>query len=451
MEKLIFLCDFLLVPVYLLLFYLIVRKKAKKYNGTPLKKFFYLAFWLHMIGALFISLLIQYYYGSGDSFSYYDGGEVIRDIINKNIFNLKYLFYSGKAVASAAEALGYGDRIPMQMSGNPNAVIMKISAILSYFSFNSFLVISLFFGFFSFIGTWKLFYVFQELNKGRYIQLLGYSTICTPSLWLYGSGLQKEPICIGTLGLAIFIFNKMFIKKHFSLKNLILLLLLLYIIMLVKNYIIAIFIASVAMVFFIRIFALIKNFVLRAGTITMFVFIAFIFFTNQKTQSYIDDMVSSSYSQIENFKDNYDVMQGTDENSKGGFSIGDINPTFSSLVLQSPQVIASCLFRPFIWESKKIFILFAALEGLIIFFTTLIIFFKTKFIYFFYYVFDNPYRLFCFIFSMLFALVVGYTTFNFGAMIRYRIILLPFYFFLLINIYNELSLKKDNDKYTWQK
>ena len=443
MQQVIVLYDFFLFPFYLVIFYLIVRKKATKYAGTPLRKFFLLAFWLHMLGAIFISFLMQYYYGYGDTFEYYNGGSIIRNMILKDITNVKYLFYSGKDLASAAEALGYGDKIPMQMPGDANAFVMKLSAVLSFFSFNSFIVISLFFGFFSFIGTWKLFYVLKELNGGRHIQLLGYSAICTPSLWLWGSGLLKEPICIGALGMAIYIIYKMVVKKQFSLKNLLLLVLLFYIITIVKNYITAIFFVSVLLVLVMRIFALIKSLVLRAGAMVLFLFVAVVSLMNFNMDNYMNEIVDSSYSQIENFKNNYEAVQADDENSKAGFAIGDIKPTFSSLALHSPQVIASCLFRPFIWESRKVIILFAALEASFIFLATLFVLFKTKLLGFFYYVFNNSYRLFCFIFSMLFALLVGYTTYNFGTMVRYKIIFLPFYFFLLVNMYTTIESRED--------
>jgi len=443
MQQVIVLSDFILSPFYLVIFYLIVREKSIKYNGTPLRKFFLLAFWLHMFGAVFISLLFQYYYGYGDSFGYYTGGEIIRSMINKDISAVKYLFYSGKDLAIAAQALGYDDKIPLQMTGDANAFIMKISAMLSYFSFGSFLVISLFFGFFSFIGTWKLFYVLKGLNGGKHVQLLGYSTICTPSLWLWGSGLLKEPVCIGALGISIYIMYKMFVQKQFSFKNLTMLVLLFFTLTSVKGYITVIFLVSALLVFIMRLFFLIKNLALRIGVMVFCLLMLIISLINFDADKYVDDIVYSSYSQIESFQNSYEAVQADDENSKAGFAIGEIKPTFSSLVLHSPGVIASCLFRPFIWESRKIIILFAALEALIILLATLFVLFKTKFLLFFYYAFNNPYRLFCFIFSMLFALLVGYTTYNFGTMVRYKIIFLPFYFFLLINIYTAMGSKRE--------
>jgi hypothetical protein len=281
----------------------------------------------------------------------------------------------------------------------------------------------------------------QKLNGRRHIQLLGYATICTPSLWLWGSGLIKEPLCIGPLGLAIFIIYKIFIKKKFSFKNLFLLLLLFYCITIVKSYITIIFIASVLVVLLAKFSFLIKNIVLRTAAIFIFIFIVITSLMSFDTDKYMDEIISLSYSQIENFQNSYESVKDY-EGSKAGFSFGNIKPSFGSLAVKSPEVIFTCLFRPFIWESKKVIILFAALEALLIFVGTLFVFFKTRFLGFFYYAFNNPYRLFCFIFSMLFALVVGYTTFNFGTMVRYKIIFLPFYFFLLINIYTIIDAKR---------
>ena len=443
--QIITLYNYLLFPLYLVIFFLIVRRKAKKYKGTPLKKFFLMAFWLHMFGAIFFAMLMQYYYGYADSFGYYIGGDIIRDMISKDISAVKYLFYSGQDIVSAAEALNYGDKIPITMPNAANAFVMKVSAIFSFFSFGQYLVISLFFGFISFIGTWKLFYVMQKINKGRHIQLLGYATIATPSLWLWGSGLLKEPLCIGPLGLGIFLIYQIFIEKQFSFKKLLFLFFLFYVISVIKSYITAIFIASVLIVLITRVFFAIKNIVFRLLAIFLFITISVIFLMSINTDKYINEIIVSSYSQIESFQNNYEVVQEMDEGSKAGFSIGNIKSSLSSMILKSPQVIASCLFRPFIWESGKIIILFAALESFVILLLTLFIFFKTKLVGFFYYAFNNPYRMFCFIFSMLFALVVGYTTFNFGTMVRYKIIFLPFYFFLLINIYTALDFHKNSE------
>ncbi|MBK8495618.1 MAG: hypothetical protein IPL50_11740 [Chitinophagaceae bacterium] len=58
-----------------------------------------------------------------------------------------------------------------------------------------------------------------------------------------------------------------------------------------------------------------------------------------------------------------------------------------------------------------------------------------RFFGFFRQIFGNNYLLLSFVFSMLFALIIGFTTYNFGTMIRYKIMLLPFYYFMLVQLY----------------
>lgn len=433
--------DYFLLPFYLVIFYFIVRKRARKYTGTPLKHFFILAFWLHMLGAFVFSMLMWYYYGYGDTFGYYQGGDFIRQEIIKDISSIKYLFYSGQDLYTTALSLGYADRIPLTMHNDGNAMVMKASAILSFLSFNQYLIISLFFAFFAFMGTWKLFYVMQEINGSLHLRLMGYATIATPSLWLWGSGLSKEPLCIGSLGIGVYLIYKMFIKKQFSFRNLLLLLLLFYLITVVKGYITVLFVGSIVIVILYRSAMTIKNIVFRIATILVFILSVFFSLLLIDTDKYINEMILYSYNQIENFRIGYDSVEGLD-GSKATFSIGDLNPTLSSLIFKSPAVIFSCLFRPFLWESRKIIILFAGLEAFVIFLATLYILIRTKFLGFFYYIFNDPFRLFCFIYSMLFALLIGYTTFNFGTMVRYKVLFLPFYLFLLINILTAIDSKK---------
>ncbi|HUS02576.1 MAG TPA: hypothetical protein VMY77_12650, partial [Chitinophagaceae bacterium] len=96
MQEIITPYDFVLLPIYLLIFYLIVRKKSKKYKELGLKRIFITAFIFRMAGSIFYCLLIQYYYGYGDSFGFYQGGTVLADMIQKDIASVKYLFAPAK-------------------------------------------------------------------------------------------------------------------------------------------------------------------------------------------------------------------------------------------------------------------------------------------------------------------------------------------------------------------
>ena len=122
--------------------------------------------------------------------------------------------------------------------------------------------------------------------------------------------------------------------------------------------------------------------------------------------------------------------------------MGELDGSFNNLILKSPLVIFTCLFRPFLWESKKLIILFTSLESTLLLLSTLFVMIRMGIIHFFLVIFRKPYLLFCFSISIIFALVIGFTTFNFGTMIRYKIIFLPFYYFLLVHLYSTYIASK---------
>lgn len=430
--------DFFLLPLYLLIFYLIVRKKSKKYESIGLKKTFVIAFWLRMAGAIFYSLLLQYYYGYGDSFGFYNGGNVISGMIRQDITAVKYLFYPAKDVVAAAKAMGFADSIPVSMPNDSNAFIMKLSAIVSFFTFNKYMLISICFGFFSFIGVWKLFYVFYQLNEKKQVNLIAFFVLFLPSLWFWGSGLLKEPVCLGALGIIIYLFYKNFIEKKFSKRDMIVLVVMLFILTVVKSYITAILSISFFAILIYKALEKIRIKIFRIITVVLIVFAVTITMLSIDITSYMKSFVDDSVTQLEHMQKSYQLADEMDDvGSKGAFSLSEFDPSIASLISHAPAVIATCLFRPFVWESRKIIIFFASLEALVTLLMTVYILFKTRVYYFFKYIFTQPFLLFCFIFSMLFALVIGYTTFNFGTMIRYKIIFLPFYFFMLIRIYGK--------------
>ena len=431
--------DFLLLPVYLGIFYYFVKKKAAFFTDFNMKKIFFIAFFLRMFGSIAYSLLVQYYYGYGDSFTYYVGSDFLHKQLLQNFGNIKYFF------ASSAEFQQWYNTEDgnMNFSGylgisSANAV-MKIASLLSFISFNKFMIISLFFGLFSFAGQWKLFQVFNDYNKGKNQNMLAWAVLYSPSVWFWGSGLMKDSICLGAMGFVVSILYKNLVKKQISFREWLLLPLLIYLILVIKSYIIMILLASIMIVIFVRYVWQVKNLLLRFVVIILFLGITSLFLVFSDFSTEINDMVEESYSQVQAYQQNYQNIQNEDETSKAGFELGSFDPSLSSMLLKSPGVIFSCLFRPFLWESRKIIILFTSLESTFLLLATLYLLYKTRFFGFFRIIFKNQLILFAFVVSILFALIIGFTTFNFGTMTRYKIVLMPFYYFMLVSIFSKIT------------
>src|SRR5204863_6631919 len=93
------------------------------------------------------------------------------------------------------------------------------------------------------------------------------------------------------------------------------------------------------------------------------------------------------------------------------------------------------LFRPYIWESKKIIVLISALEALLFLFITLKVLFTVGIVKVWRTISNDPAIQFCLVFSIIFAFAVGISSYNFGALSRYKIPCVPFYAMALILIY----------------
>lgn len=434
--------DYVLLPFYLLLFYAFTKRLANKLNDPELKKIMLNAFWLRMLGTVAYTMVVQYYYGYGDSITYYVGAQFFRAEISEDIGAFSNLFAPFDEMEDLYTAKSTFAAFTGYFSAPASNMVMRIATFFSYISFNSFMIISLFFGMFSFLGQWKLFKVFDSVNKQQSRKVLAIAVLYTPSIWFWGSGLLKDSICLGSLGLIIHILYRFFARKKFSFINLIFLCALVLIVNAIKSYIVTIAAVGLAVMFFALFLKSIKIKIFRIA-LTFMACVAFagLFYAGDFTGQ-INDIAVESLAQIEYFQKNYQASSDSDESSKSGFGIGEVSASPAALLLKSPLVIFTCLYRPFVLESRKVFILFTSLETTSFLFFTIYLMFKMGFFNFFRKIFASPSLVFCFTLSILFALVIGFTTFNFGTMIRYKIIVLPFFYFMLVHLYTHYVLKK---------
>ena len=123
--------DYLLLPLYLAFFYWRVKRMSNKIEEADLKKYLLIAFGFRMLGAIGYSMLIQYYYGYGDSFTFYDGGNFYFDQILNKPSNASYLLSGYKESSDWFSAIATDDNA-FFYSGSNN-LMMRISAVLAFF------------------------------------------------------------------------------------------------------------------------------------------------------------------------------------------------------------------------------------------------------------------------------------------------------------------------------
>ncbi len=118
--------------------------------------------------------------------------------------------------------------------------------------------------------------------------------------------------------------------------------------------------------------------------------------------------------------------ESVDDETLGGayYTIGGghVEYTATGVLVAAPEALSHTYIRPFLWEARNISMLFTAIESALIL-ILLIISFR-------YYIMDPDLRkflhnnhivVFLFVFAVVFGFTVGFTSYNYGALARYKV------------------------------
>ena len=118
----------------------------------------------------------------------------------------------------------------------------------------------------------------------------------------------------------------------------------------------------------------------------------------------------------------------SDQYGSNNYDIGKFDGSFISLISVAPNAIFTALFRPFLWEIGSPTMVFSAIENFILILFTFFTLTRVSPITVLRTLIKEPFLFYCLIFSILFAFGVGIAGTNFGAMVRYKTPLMPFFF-----------------------
>ena len=426
----------MLLPFFLAIVYAVAFKiRNTKYSYKhPWRKYFIPALTVKIFGAIFIGLIYAYYYKGGDTFNYFNQSQVINSSFDESVIKwINLLFhipskYDNNYYTYTSQMAWYTDIA--------SYTICSITAFLGMFTFNTYLPTTILFAFISFTGIWALFRTFASLYPGL-IRPIAIALLFIPSVFVWGSGIFKDTICIFGLGWLTYGTFRFLRQKDFSFPNILLSALSFILIARVKLYILLGFVPALLIWILFNYTQRIKNTASRFFVKVVFAVImagGFLFFM----QRFGDQL--GKYS-LENVVATSSITRGwisyvssRDEESSA-YSLGDFSPSIGGMLTQFPLAVNVTLFRPYVWEAKKVIVALSAIEAFLFLFLTLKILFSIGAGKIWQTIIKDPTIQFCLIFSIIFAFAVGISSYNFGALSRYKIPCLPFYALSLILIY----------------
>ncbi|MBK8673480.1 MAG: hypothetical protein IPN93_11025 [Bacteroidetes bacterium] len=437
--KILFLKDLFLGPLCLILIYIwAYGYKKKNYSKFAYAKYFIPALTVRMVGAFLTALMYQYYYKSGDPFSYWLCVKFIWDnifISPETYLNILFRTFENYSIETM-EVLNGLDYNSFFREPSTNIVI-RISLFFSLLSNNTFMPVSFLITLFAFLGSWKLFLTFYDLYP-NHMREIAIATLFVPSVFFWGTGVMKDPLCIGALGYLTYSSYQLFLKRKFSIISIVWLFVGTFIIASVKTYIIMAYAPALVIWIVLKYWKNIKSKAVKIFATPIFIGVAIgggIVVLSQFSS------LGQKYS-LESLKSTAQSTQQwltiVSENENGSsYNLGEIDYTTFGILKVFPKAVNVTLFRPYIWETRKPILIPAALESLFCLLFTMYIFFKVGFFKTIRAILSNPDLLFCIVFTLVFAFAVGFSTFNFGALVRYKIPCLPFYFLFIFILYKE--------------
>lgn len=428
--------DFIFFFIYVFIFYVIFYLRRRKLKDPLLKKYHRLGFWIKCFATLAYYVFVVWISPGDTNGLYYPEGVNLSKLIMQHPSNISFILHKG---ADFDESLLTNIANSGYFSEESNFWVSRLVAVFSFFTFGKFMAINLVFSMIAFSGTFRLYRFFYEQYPALHKQL-AIAILYFPSFIFWSSGILKDSICIGALGWITYCLYAIFYKKENLIKNILLTLIFGYLLAVLKVYILISYLPFFVLFLILKNVSLVRN---RFARILVFlIFITGGAFASMSVMDTIQDALTSYTQQgiAEGIKDYQSNYRNQANSVDSNFSLGvEFDGSAVSLVKIAPAAIVATLFRPFIWESKKLSTLLSSLESLFLMLLTLFAVLKTGPFRFVRLLFKDPMVMYCFFFSVIFALFVGATTLNFGTLVRYKIPALPFY---LISIFLILDLNR---------
>lgn len=438
----VYLNDLIFGILYIYISYSIVNWAAEKYyKDTIHYNYLITAYRVKIICSILFMLIFAFYYKGGDTFAYLGNILQLRDILFNNPTDWYNVVFRTESWEAFRVMSGYMVNNGTYMLDSSSKIVILYGFFLSFICMSSYLSLCIFFSMFCFFGCWKMYLTFVDMYPKLHREM-SIACLFIPSVCFWGAGLLKDSLCIGFLGILVFATYNLFFKRKSILGNIFLIFLSVYAISQIKVYIILAFAPALAVWVFARFRYTIQSPFLKAISTPLFMGfgllggVLVLTLMGRYAERYAFDQMMRTAQDTQNW-----LVYSSKETAGSFYTLGDIQYTPIGLVKVFPAAVNVALFRPYIWEAKKIMLIFASVEGMITFGFTVVLLFRAGFMGFLRLIASNPEVQFCLVFSIIFAFAVGFTSFNFGALARYKIPFMPFYYIALFILASEQKQK----------
>ncbi len=430
--------DFLLLIIYLFVIYLgAILYVQKKIKNDSIYRFFIKALTLKIAGGLIYAFYHVYVYGGGDTFVFFNAAKDLAHYVSFFEPQSLLVYFSDFDPVH----YNFSPRFNYILNGHDVLFMVKITSLVYYLGSGSYYAMTLVFSVFSFLGLWVFFKTFSRLYPMVQKELF-LAIFALPTMLLWSSGVLKDTVTIGTLGVVVYGVANLFIFGKTRLSSIVFIIVGLIFIYGLKPYLVYLLIPSVLIWIQANIKAKIKSRFIR-NLITPLLIVSIVI-----SLSYILVLLSSSagkyslnnwQSTLRGFHSWHSYL--SEKSHQSGYSLGEMEYTVTGVLKKFPAAVNVTFFRPYLWEVRNIPTLLGGVEGVVFLLISLYLLVKLR-LRFFLFIIKNKDLTFLVSFAFSFGFIVGLSSYNFGALSRYKIPAELFYLTALAILYNYIKNKK---------
>lgn len=421
--------EFMLLVVYIVVFVLYYgRKKRLMIGQNPEYKYYLLGYFARLFGSLSLIWIFVYYYDNGDTISFYNSAVPVANLamidpgkffemffLPNTLENYRYLYDSGTGFP-----LGY------IYADERTYFLVKLVGVLLLVSFKSIILVSVVVSTITYGGVWNLYRMlvrYYPQIPGR----LAIAVLFLPSCVFWGSGLLKDTFAFSAVCWFIYGLDSIFFVGRNAWRNWVNVVLAAWIMIAMKPYVfMTVFPATLLWLLYHRVRhfrnALVRMLFLPVAMTVLATGSIFVI------QGLGDRLGKFSLDvALQTIVVSQADLKRSEQYGTNFFDIGEMEATWSSVLGKFPQATFGGLFRPQLPECNNIVMVLAGLENTFLFLLVLYILFRSRVVFFITLVLRNPLLQLCFVFAVGYAFMIGVTTPNFGALVRFKIPMLPLF------------------------
>lgn len=433
--------EWVMLGIYLIV--ILAISFAVQYMGKrrdPIYRYYMGGLAAKLFSAVGFCLIYIYYYNGGDTVSYYETARSMTNLAlsRPDDFFTMY-FQKGSMTTYMIFDNQTGYPWPYMFFEENTCFVAKLLVPVLLVSFKSYLVSTVVLSWICYNGAWRLFKMFARYFP-HIEQRMAIAALFIPSVLFWGSGILKDSFTLAATCWFIVTFNQVFIVKQKRLSNGVMLVISMLLLLFIKPYIlIALLPGAIVWRFYGNILN-IRSRLLRYLVIPFIFVLAFgvgggflSLMGDTMGKFAISRALETAAVSQKDLKQTY---------YKGNsFDIGNYDASVSGVASKVPRAMMAGLYQPFLWQANNVVMLFSGLENAMYILLTLLIlrylllspkrFFRT--------LLDHPLLIFMLSYSLFFAAMVGLSTSNFGALVRFKIPFLPTFLCTLFALHYLLS------------